>query len=237
LLGGLALLGALPHAARAQQYTQNMATGYNPIYSPAHAPLPTAPDFSREPGSVASATEYLFTAWTLGRLVPYSGAPRRAWLRYNALSKQLVELAQSSRLSKPVDMRVLRGFTVGDSARGLQLHYRRYLNTRVEKPDLRTAFFEVHYDAGRTALLCQRVHNPSLPMANLNGFTGGNDVLRYYLKTSDNRLLHVKLQADELLAALPPVQQPALTAYCQQQHLDLHRETDVVKLLQYADHL
>jgi hypothetical protein len=186
LLGGLALLGALPHAARAQQYTQNMATGYNPIYSPAHAPLPTAPDFSREPGSVASATEY---------------------------------------------------FTVGDSARGLQLHYRRYLNTRVEKPDLRTAFFEVHYDAGRTALLCQRVHNPSLPMANLNGFTGGNDVLRYYLKTSDNRLLHVKLQADELLAALPPVQQPALTAYCQQQHLDLHRETDVVKLLQYADHL
>jgi len=185
-------------------------------------------------------SDYLFVGWTQGLLQPYgSGAPQRAWLKYNAFSHQLISRSQvgEAEIVKVVDMDLLREFTIGDSLLGLRLTYRRYLNARVSKAALRAAFFEVHYDAGKTALLCRRAHTPGLPQAGPGGFSGSKDVLSYFLKTPDNRIVPVNLRPAEVLAALGTAPAAAATAYAQQQQLDLRRETDVVRLLAYCDTL
>ncbi|MDO7849466.1 hypothetical protein Q5H92_24085 [Hymenobacter sp. M29] len=185
-------------------------------------------------------SDYLFVGWTQGLLQPYgNGAPQRAWLKYNAFSHQLISRAyvRETEVVKVVDMDLLREFTIGDSLLGLRLTYRRYLNARVLKASLRSAFYEVHYDAGKTALLCQRSHTRGLPQAGAGGFSGSKDILSYFLKTPDNRIVPVNLRPAEVLAALGAPHATAATTYAQQQQLDLHRENDVVRLLAYCDTL
>lgn len=177
---------------------------------------------------LGGGTGYIFPYWTQGVLRSYDGASRRAWVKYNLLDRQLIARTGAGELAAEhvVNMDTLREFTVGDSARNLRVVYRRYLQARVAKPALRTAFFEVHYDAGRTALLCQRTNFPNRA-----------DVLEYYVKTPDNRILPVKLDAEPLLGALGPAHAPALSTYASQQKLNLNREADVVRLLAYCDTL
>ena len=182
---------------------------------------------------------YLFGKWTIGILQPYAGPPERTWVKYNATDRQLVarHTTNENEAVRVVDMDLLREFTVGDSLLGMRLTYRRYLDSRVEKATLRTAFYEVHYDAGRTALLCHRNHIPAIPVAGEASFAGTDDVLSYFLKTPTNDIVPVNLKANDILAALGTNHQPALKAYISQQHLDLSREADVVQLLRYHDDL
>lgn len=182
---------------------------------------------------------YLFINWTQGSLHPYSGTPQRAWLKYNAFNHQLVSrsIVGKAEIGHVVDMSLLREFTIGDSALGMRLTYRRYLSARVSKPSLRTAFFEVHYDIGKTALLCQRVHTPDLPQPGPSGFSGSQDVLSYFLKTADNHLVALNLNTPDVLEALGAAHTSTVAFYRQQQQLDLRKEADVVRLLVYVDSL
>ncbi|MBF9142323.1 hypothetical protein [Hymenobacter properus] len=188
---------------------------------------------------IPTSNLYLFPLWTMGVLRPYSGAPTRTWLKYNAVDRQLITYTtvKGVEVVKVVDTDLLREFSVGDSLLGQRLTFRRYLNARVNKPSLRKAFFEVHYDAGRTALLCRRTHMVSLVQADLKTSSTARDVLAYFLKTPDNQIKPVHLAPEPLLAALGPEHADVLAAYAQQQQLDLRREADVVRLLAYCDTL
>jgi hypothetical protein len=189
--------------------------------------------------NIYQASSYLFTTWTLGVLRPYAGPARREWLKYNINTHQLIARSsiRNTEITHVVDMDVLREFTVGDSLLGMRLTYRRYLNAHIEEPALRTAFFEVHYDAGSTALLCRRTHTPATALPGPAGFTGAKDVLSYFLKTIDNQLTPIKLRSENILPALDSTHTAALTAYARQQQLDLTVERDVIRLLAYNDSL
>lgn len=186
-----------------------------------------------------SSNLYLFPLWTRGVLRPYSGAPTYAWLKHNSVDHQLITYTTTKGVEvvKVVDTDLLREFSVGDSLLGQRLTFRRYLSARVAKPSLRKTFFEVHYDAGRTALLCRRTHLVSLVQGDLKTSSTARDILAYFLKTPDNEIKPVALAPATLLAALAPEHTGALAAYAQQQQLDLHRENDVVRLLAYFDTL
>ncbi|AMJ66603.1 hypothetical protein [Hymenobacter sp. PAMC 26628] len=202
---------------------ENLAQGRNPPLSGKATPAGNQPA-----KMLGGGTTYLFSYWTKGVLRSYTGATRHAWVKYNLMDRQLITRTTAGELSVEhvVNMDTLREFTIGDSAQSLRVVYRRYLQARVAKPALRTAFFEVHYDAGRTALLCQRTNFPNRA-----------DVLEYFVKTPDNRILPVKLDAEPLLGALGPGRTPALAAYARQHRLELSREADVVRLLAYCDTL
>lgn len=237
LLSLLALLGSPLAGARAQ----TAADFNNGIRSVARPQLQlnraldtnagsanTAPPGTQPAKMLGGGTTYLFSYWTKGVLRSYIGAPRHAWVKYNLMDRQLITRTTAGELTVEhvVKMDTLREFTIGDSAQNLRVVYRRYLQARVAKPALRTAFFEVHYDAGRTALLCQRTN-----------FSNRADVLEYFVKTTDNRILPVKLDAEPLLGALGPGYAPALAAYARQHRLELSQEADVVRLLAYCDTL
>jgi hypothetical protein len=200
---------------------------------------PPAPTAGTPVSALARSNEYLFITWSLGILQPYNGPARRAWLMYNTITRQLVERVTKRKLDTPtaVDMDLLREFAVGDSSLNMRITYRRYLNTRVARASLRTAFYEVHYDAGRTALLCQRTHSLGQSPIDKGGFTGRYDILRYFIKNTDNQIIPVALSAKEIIAALEPAHTADLTAYAQAQHLDFEVEKDIVRLLAYHDSL
>ena len=215
---------------------QDVKTPYkgNPPYDIGKAILnqPVAQKSSSPPAqqltSIPQSSAYLFPYWTKGILRPYSGRSQRAWLKYNSLDQQLIARTSIGTMEqvRRVNTDTLREFTIGDSARGLRVTYRRYLNARTPKPSLRTAFFEVHYDAGKNALLCRRLASPTRP-----------DILHYFLKTSTNELLPLKLGRQPVLAALGPAHASTLAAYVLEQQLNLEREADVVRLLVYLDTL
>jgi hypothetical protein len=192
------------------------------------APQQNAKQAVQQPNTLPLAGAYLFPYWTKGILRPYTGRPQRAWLKYNSLDQQLIARTSTGTMEQVsrVDTDTLREFTIGDSAQGLRVTYRRYLNARTPKPSLRTAFFEVHYDAGKSALLCRRLASPTRP-----------DILHYFFKTSTNELLPLKLGRQPVLAALGPAHASTLAAYVLEQQLNLEREADVVRLLAYFDTL
>ncbi|OGX85760.1 hypothetical protein BEN48_14260 [Hymenobacter glacialis] len=240
----LALLSG--QLARAQDYrtppggggpTKVQPVDMSKYFKQPNAPAPSPPKNGTE--ALGSRAElYLFPRWTQGVLRPYTGAPRREWLKYNAVDHQLIyrTLVGATEVVKVVDTDLLREFSVGDSLLGQRLTFRRYLGARMAKPALRKAFFEVHYDAGKTALLCQRTHVVRAGEVS-HGLPGTRDVLTYFLKTTDNQLTPVKLSPAPFLAALGPAHADALAAYARAQQLDLRRETDAVRLLVYYDSL
>jgi len=244
LLPILALLcGQLAHA---QDYRTSPRGGgpakVEPVDMSKYFKQPNAPASSASStpkhDAIGRNALYLFPQWTQGVLRPYTGAPQRAWLKYNAVDRQLIyrTFVGEVEIVKVVNTDLLREFSVGDSLRGQRLTFRRYLAARVAKPALRKAFFEVHYDVGKTALLCQRTH--IVRAADLGGtLPGTRDVLAYFLKTTDNRLTPVKLGSAPFLAALGSAHAEALAAYVRAQQLDLRRETDAVRLLVYHDSL
>ena len=197
----------------------------NPSNQRANPALP-AELKARVPGFVPNL--YLFSDWTRGMFRPIVGPPSWHWLKYNRIDQQLIErtLVGGTSVVTVVNTDKLREFSVGDSVQGLRLTYRRYLATRVSKPSMGTAFYEVHYDAGKTALLCHRFASPNR-----------DDILRYFVKTPDNILISTALGAKPLFAVLGPAHATELVAFAYQHQLDLRKETDVVQLLAYYDKL
>lgn len=173
--------------------------------------------------------------WTRGILQPYSGAVSRPWLKFDATTQQLYARSATDE-PEAVNMDVLRAFAVGDSLLGTRNVYRRYLDARLENAALRTAFFEVRYDSGRTVLLCHRVITEKV--THRLGSAARREQVTYFLKEgTGNLIVPLALNHKALLAALRPVHSPALAAYASERALKLNRERDVIRLIAYYDTL
>ena len=193
------------------------------LTAPTDAPLVAPPVF------------YPVPYWTRGILQPYIGAVSRPWLKFDAINQQLYS---RSAVDEPaaVSMAGIKAFAVGDSLSGTRHVYRRYLDARLEDAALRTAFFEVRYDAGRMALLCHRVIAEKV--ANRQGSAARRERVAYFLKEADSNLIvPVELKQKALLAALKPVHRSVLAVYASEKALKLTRESDVIRLLVYYDTL
>ena len=59
----------------------------------------------------------------------------------------------------------------------------------------------------------------------------------FYLKHDDNIIDPVRLKEKSVLTTLGSEKGPALSAYTVREHLNLSKEADVIKLLQYYDTL
>ena len=178
---------------------------------------------------------YPISYWTRGILQAYSGTVSRPWLKFDAINQQLYSRSAADE-PEPIDMAPLRAFAVGDSLLGTRHVYRRYLDARLENAALRTAFFEVRYDAGHTVLLCHRVI--AARVAQRQGLAAGRERVAYFLKEANSNLLvPIALTQKALLAVLNPVHRSALTAYTGKESLQLNRERDVIRLLAYYDAL
>ena len=173
--------------------------------------------------------------WTRGILQTYTGVVSRPWLKFDAINQQLYSRSATD-APVAVNMTELKAFAVADSLLGTRHVYRRYLDARLENAALRTAFFEVSYDAGRTALLCHRIITEKV--TSRQGSAGGCEQAAYFLKEpNSNLLVPVSLNQKALLAALNPGHRSALAAYAGKKSLRLNRERDVIRLLAYDDTL
>ena len=173
--------------------------------------------------------------WTRGILQTYTGAVSRPWLKFDIINQQLYSRSAADE-PEAVNMADLRAFAVGDSLSGTRHVYRRYLNARLENAALRTAFFEVRYDAGRTVLLCYRVIAEGV--ANGQGSAARRERITYFIKAANgNLIVPVELNQRAVLTALKPVHKSALAAYADEKALKLSRERDVIRLLAYYDGL
>ena len=193
--------------------------------------------------AVPSAPKYGYPVsyWTRGLLRPYAGPSSRPWLLYDAIDLQLYTRSSDGDRVEVVRTDGLREFSVGDSLLGSRRTYRRYLNARLADPTLRTAFFEVRYDLGGSALLCQRnilVMDPHTLQNVRKGTTRAPARIIYFLKIADNNTLTpVALREDAVFAALGTAHKAELAAYARLKRLKLDRENDVITLLAYLDTL
>ncbi|UYZ59730.1 hypothetical protein [Hymenobacter latericus] len=190
--------------------------------------------------SATTGSPFLFTHWTSGRLVGTSLGPRRALLKYDLAQNRLL-VRRPTGDSVEVMMAQVKEFTLGDSARGEQFTFRLYPDIKADKPALRATFWDVRYDAGRTALLRHRTravfqHGNSPSLAGTKG-SAWHDMNAYYIKHSDNTLTPVRLTSRSVLEALGKTHAAALQAFIEQQRLKLNAEADVAKLLAYYDSL
>lgn len=186
-------------------------------------------------------TPLLLPYWTRGQVVTSNGPVSAVWLKYNLASGQLLWRRPAGD-SLEVNTAGVAEFTLGDSLRGSRVTFRRYLAARIESPALRTAFFEVLYDAGKSALLCQRTKelthtgtaSPSLTAASPPSWHGQS---QFFIKRADNAVVPIRLAEKSVLEAVGAGPAPALTAYAKQNHLSFKQEADVAKLLAYYDTL
>ena len=184
---------------------------------------------------VAPPVFYPVPYWTRGILQTYTGTVSRPWLKFDIINQQLYSRSAADE-PEAVNMANLRAFAVGDSLSGTRHVYRRYLNARLENAALRTAFFEVRYDAGRTVLLCYRVIIQEL--RHRHGSADRNERVTYFIKAANgNLIVSVELNQRAVLTALKPVHKSALAAYADEKALKLSREHDVIRLLAYYDGL
>ncbi len=198
---------------------------------PAHPQQPAATD--KPP--VAPSVFYPVPYWTRGILQTYTGVVSRPWLKFDIINQQLYSRSATDE-PEAINMDVLRAFAVGDSLSGTRHVYRRYLNARLKNAALRTTFFEVRYDAGRTVLLCQRVLIQELK--HRHGSANRSERLTYFVRDAgDNVIVPVALSRQSVLAALKPAHRATLAAYASEQALRLDRESDVIQLLAYYDGL
>ncbi|OGX85759.1 hypothetical protein [Hymenobacter glacialis] len=188
----------------------------------------------------ADGTPFLMPYWSRGNVLMTTGRVPRPWLKYD-LAKDRLLWRRSPTDSLELDTSLVTEFSLADSLRGKIYTYRRYLAARIASYPLRTAFFEVNYDEGKSALLRRRTrtilggsNGPSLA-----GRQAGKweETSTFYLKNSDNVIEPVKLNAKAVLTTLGKAKAPLLTAYVTRERLDLSQETDVVKLLRYYDSL
>jgi hypothetical protein len=186
-------------------------------------------------------TPLVADSWTSGRVKTLNGTFGPVWLKYNLATKQLIwRRPVGDSLELNTDQ--ISEFTLGDSLKGKHVIFRRYLSARIEALMLRTSFFEVCYDAGRSALLRQRTKlvsasgggSPSLTEARPPSW---QETTQYFVKRADNTVVPVRLNEKALFAALGPEHAAALTTYTKQEKLSLKKEVDISKLLAYYDTL
>lgn len=185
-------------------------------------------------------TPFLLPFWTRGNVKTTSGAVPRPWLKYDLAGERLLWRRPTGD-SLELDTNTITEFSLGDSLRGERHVFRRYLTSKIADPLLRTAFFEVGYDGGRSALLKRRsrllYHDITRPSLTAKNTSKWQETTLYYLKRGDNVIEPIRLNPKAVLAALGKDKAPVLQAYAAREGLDLSTETDVVKLLQYYDTL
>jgi hypothetical protein len=134
---------------------------------------------------------------------------------------------------------LVREFTFRDSAAHQTYVYRLYPELITEQPLLRTTFFDVRYDAGRSALLCQRKRQvraqSSSGALNTTKKSEWSTTERFFVKRPDQALISVKLNNRSVVAALGEQHKAFVTAYVSKERLNLSQEADVVRLLAYYD--
>ena len=115
-----------------------------------------------KPPAETRGTPWLAAYWTRGRVITSVGTVNSVWLKYNLANGQLLWRRPAGD-SLEINTIGVTEFTLGDSLRGGKATFRRYLAARIENPALRTAFFEVLYDAEKSALLSQCTKEFALP--------------------------------------------------------------------------
>ena len=185
-------------------------------------------------------TPFLLPYWTRGNVKMTTGTVPNPWLKYDLASNRLLWRRPTGD-SLELDTNSMTEFSFGDSLRGEKHVFRRYLASKMADPLLRTAFFEVGYDAGRSALLKRRTrllyHDSNRPSLTANNVSKWQDGTLYYLKRADNVIEPIRLNSKAVLAVLGSEKAPALQAHATREGLDLSTEAGVIKLLQYYDTL
>lgn len=237
LWAGLLLAAGICAPARAQQVGRGMTAPTNMEYISQRLEEKKGIKNLVE----VQGTPLLLPYWTRGRVLTSNGPVNAVWLKYNLASGQLLWRRPAGDSLEINTIGVIE-FTLGDSLHRGKTTFRRYLTARTQNLALRTAFFEVVYDAGKSALLCQRTKeltqlgssSPSLTAARPPSWRGQS---QFFIKRTDNILSPVRLTEKSILAALAAPSAPALTTYAKQNHLSFRQEADVAKLLAYYDTL
>ena len=185
-------------------------------------------------------TPFLIPFWTRGNVRMTTGTVPNPWLKYDVAGDRLLWRRPTGD-SLELNTNAMTEFSFGDSLRGERHVFRRYLTSKIADPLLRTAFFEVGYDAGRSALLKRRTrllhHDSTRPSLTVRGTSKWQENTLFYLKRADDVIEPIRLTTKAVLAALGKTNAPVLQAYMARENLDLSTETDVVKLLKYYDTL
>ena len=185
-------------------------------------------------------TPFLIPFWTRGNVRMTTGTVPNPWLKYDVAGNRLLWRRPTGD-SLELNTNAMTEFSFGDSLRGERHVFRRYLTSKMADPLLRTAFFEVGYDAGRSALLKRRTrllhHDSTRPSLTVKGTSKWQENTLFYLRRTDDVIEPIRLTPKAVLAALGKNNAPVLQAYMARENLDLSIETDVVKLLKYYDTL
>ena len=185
-------------------------------------------------------TPFLIPFWTRGNVRMTTGTVPNPWLKYDVAGNRLLWRRPTGD-SLELNTNAMTEFSFGDSLRGERHVFRRYLTSKIADPLLRTAFFEVGYDAGRSALLKRRTrllhHDSTQPNLTAKGTSKWQENTLFYLRRTDDVIEPIRLTPKAVLAALGKNNVPVLQAYMARENLDLSTETDVVKLLKYYDTL
>lgn len=185
-------------------------------------------------------TSLLVPSWTKGSVLTSNGPVGPVWLKYDLANDQLLWRRPAGD-SLELNTAQVTEFTLGDSLRGTRATFRRYPLARIESPALRTAFFEVCFDAGKSALLRQRtktvVSSTSSPSLTEGRPPSWQESSQYFVKRADNRVMPVRLSEKAVLENLGPAHQAELAGYLKRERLALRKPADVARLLAYYDTL
>jgi hypothetical protein len=193
------------------------------------------------PGAPVTGSPFLLPGWALGTVAMRTGnVQRQQWLKYDLSAARLLWRRPQDD-SVELFTTMVREFTLRDSATHQTHVFRLYPEARTELPVLRATFFDVRYDAGRTALLRHltrqiQTQTSSGALTTIKKSAWSNKTA-YYLKLPDQTLVPVRLSNRSVLDALAPQYREQAGAYVSQQQLNLNKEADVVRLLTYYDSL
>ncbi|MBC6698963.1 hypothetical protein [Hymenobacter sp. BT190] len=192
-------------------------------------------------GLAATGSPYLLPGWALGTVAMRTGnVQRQQWLKYDLSDGRLLWRRPQGD-SVELFTTMVREFTLRDSATHQTHVFRLYPDVKTEQPVLRATFFDVRYDAGRTALLRQltrqvQTQSSSGALTTVKKAMWSSKTL-YFIKRPDQVLVPIRLNGRSVLEALAPQYRAQASTYSSQQQLNLSQEVDVVRLLAYYDSL
>ena len=190
--------------------------------------------------SAVAGSPFVLPYWTRGNVKMTTGTVPNPWLKYDLAGDRLLWRRPAGD-SLELDTNSMTEFSLGDSLRNEKHTYRRYLTSKMADPLLRTAFFEVDYDAGRSALLKRRsrllYHDSNRPSLMANSLGKWQDNTLYYIRNADNNIEPIRLNSKSVLNVLGKGKASALQAYFTREHLDLSTEAGIIRLLKYYDTL
>jgi hypothetical protein len=192
-------------------------------------------------GPPPGGSPFVLPQWALGTVTMRTGnVQRQQWLKYDLSTAQLLwRRPQGDSLE--LFTTLVREFTLRDLAAHQTHVYRLYPELITEQPLLRATFFDVRYDAGRSALLCQRKRQvwaqSSSAALNTTKKSEWSTTERFFVKRPDQTLVPIKLNNRSVVAALGEQHKASVMAYVSKERLNLSQEADVVRLLAYYDSL